>query len=169
MASLSAGFLAHARRTTPLRPNCAGGRSGPGKVQRSSERLGTDAIIALLDLFNGVKAEWSSDVTERTVDRFERRLVEETSRLRVDMTQGLPRSARRSEVRFLGWPGVRDRQHGGAADPVHAAGALKWARLPHHTSPLTARPTAGSQGSVATRPQRSAAAPPQRRSRPAGR
>jgi hypothetical protein len=52
--------------------------------------------IALLDLFNGVKAEWSSDVTERTVDRFERRLVEETSRLRVDMTQGF--AAIRQEV-----------------------------------------------------------------------
>jgi len=60
------------------------------------ERLGIDATIALVDLFNGVKAEWSSDVTERTVDRFERRLVEETSRLRVDMTQGF--GAIRQEV-----------------------------------------------------------------------
>lgn len=52
------------------------------------ERLGFEATVALVELFNGLESEWSERVTVRVADRFERRLVEETSRLRVGMVEG---------------------------------------------------------------------------------
>ncbi len=52
------------------------------------ERLGTEATAGLVDLFNDARAEWRVDVISAATDRYERRLVEETSKLRVEMTHG---------------------------------------------------------------------------------
>ena len=60
-----------------------------------AERLGTEATGGLVRLFNAareslddVRGEWSEQVLSLAVERFERRLVEETSKLRVEMAQG---------------------------------------------------------------------------------
>jgi hypothetical protein len=52
------------------------------------DRLGHEATAGLLELLTGVRKEWTAEVIAIVGDRFERRLVEETSTLRVDMTQG---------------------------------------------------------------------------------
>ena len=52
------------------------------------DRLGHQATAGLLELLTNVRKEWTAEVTPLVGDRFERRLVEETSKLRVDMTQG---------------------------------------------------------------------------------
>jgi hypothetical protein len=52
------------------------------------ERLGEPATVALLDLFDRCGKDWTPDVVEVVTDRFERRLVEENSKLRLEMTQG---------------------------------------------------------------------------------
>lgn len=52
------------------------------------ERLGTEATAGLVDLFNDARAEWRVDVISAAADRYERRLLEETSKLRVEMVQG---------------------------------------------------------------------------------
>lgn len=52
------------------------------------ERLGPEATVGLLDLLSETKKEWKTEVIEAAGDRFERRLVEETSKLRVEMTNG---------------------------------------------------------------------------------
>ncbi|MBI1876207.1 MAG: hypothetical protein HYS05_20260 [Acidobacteria bacterium] len=52
------------------------------------ERLGPDATSGLLDLLQDARDEWRSDVVSLCTERFERRLVEETSKLRVEMAQG---------------------------------------------------------------------------------
>lgn len=52
------------------------------------ERLGEPATADLLDLFDRSHKEWLADVTGVVGDRFERRLVEETSKLRIETTQG---------------------------------------------------------------------------------
>ena len=51
-------------------------------------QLGGDATEALVVLFGDERKEWTADVTNVLTDRFERRLVEETSKLRIEMTQG---------------------------------------------------------------------------------
>jgi hypothetical protein len=51
------------------------------------ERLGADATIGLLALLESSKREWSADMTEQSVLRFERRLTEETSLLRLDFAR----------------------------------------------------------------------------------
>ena len=51
------------------------------------ERLGDPASAALLDMFDVNSRSVAEDVVSRCCERFERRLVEETSRLRVDMAQ----------------------------------------------------------------------------------
>ena len=53
------------------------------------ERLGPEASTGLVALLNDAKAEWNSDVIGIVSDRFERRLVEETSKLRVELVQGI--------------------------------------------------------------------------------
>ena len=50
--------------------------------------LGPDATDALVDLLDERRRELITDVTNVITDRFERRLIEETSKLRVDMAQG---------------------------------------------------------------------------------
>ena len=60
-----------------------------------AERLGTEATGGLVRVFNAareslddVRGDWSEQVLSLAVERFERRLVEETSKLRVEMAQG---------------------------------------------------------------------------------
>lgn len=52
------------------------------------ERLGTEATAGLVDLFNDAQAEWRMDVIAAATDRYERRLVEEASKLWLEMAQG---------------------------------------------------------------------------------
>ena len=47
------------------------------------DRLGAEATAGLLDLFNTARQEWTTDVTTAVVERFERRLLAETSDIRV--------------------------------------------------------------------------------------
>lgn len=51
-------------------------------------QLGEEGTEELLLLLGDQRKEWTTDVTHLVTDRFERRLVEETSKLRVDMAQG---------------------------------------------------------------------------------
>jgi hypothetical protein len=47
------------------------------------DRLGPEATAGLLDLFNTARQEWTTDVTTAAVERFEGRLLAETSDIRV--------------------------------------------------------------------------------------
>ena len=51
------------------------------------ERLGEKGARALVDMLHASNSACNDDVLEKTAERFERRLVEETSKLRVDMAQ----------------------------------------------------------------------------------
>jgi hypothetical protein len=51
------------------------------------ERLGEKGARALVDMLHTSNRTCQDDVLEKTAERFERRLVEETSKLRVDMAQ----------------------------------------------------------------------------------
>src|SRR5258706_616271 len=51
------------------------------------ERLGEKSARALADMLQASNRACQDDVLEKTAERFERRLVEETSKLRVDMAQ----------------------------------------------------------------------------------
>ena len=53
-----------------------------------SERLGIQATAELADLFQQEARDMTEAVLMRTTNRLERRLVEETSKLRVEMLQG---------------------------------------------------------------------------------
>jgi hypothetical protein len=52
------------------------------------DHLGPAATVGLVELLTGARKEWTAEVTGIASDRFERRLIEETSKLRVEMTQG---------------------------------------------------------------------------------
>ena len=52
------------------------------------ERLGLEATGGLVELLNQARGEWSEEVLNQAAASFERRLVEETSKLRVGMAQG---------------------------------------------------------------------------------
>lgn len=52
------------------------------------ERLGEPATAGLLELLNHTRREWADDVLGVSTDRYERRLTEESSLLRVEMGQG---------------------------------------------------------------------------------
>jgi hypothetical protein len=52
-------------------------------------QLGEDATVGLLDTLEESRKEWTADVTALVAERFERRLVEEASKVRVDMAEGL--------------------------------------------------------------------------------
>ena len=54
-----------------------------------SERLGLEATDGLVELFDEARDECVADAVNVVTDRFERRLVEEVSKLRVDMAAGL--------------------------------------------------------------------------------
>jgi hypothetical protein len=49
------------------------------------ERLGVEATAGLLDTLDAARREWRGDVIEVCAARFERRLVQETSSLRMEM------------------------------------------------------------------------------------
>ena len=51
------------------------------------ERLGDKGSTALTDMLDAYHHISTDSVLEKTAERFERRLVEETSKLRVDMAQ----------------------------------------------------------------------------------
>lgn len=63
------------------------------------DRLGPEATAGLLELLAHPQPTWKTDVIEAVTDRFERRLVEETSKLRIEMAQGF--AALRHEVSGL--------------------------------------------------------------------
>ena len=52
------------------------------------ERLGHDGTLGLVDYMQATKKVWRDDVVEVVTDRFERRLSEEISALRVEMANG---------------------------------------------------------------------------------
>ena len=51
------------------------------------ERLGSEATHDLVRLFDTARFEWTADVVSLSLERFDRRLVEELARLRIDMAQ----------------------------------------------------------------------------------
>src|SRR5687767_9692846 len=51
------------------------------------ERLGQEATVGLLDLFNTARQEWTTDVTIAAVERFDRRLLDETSSVRTALAK----------------------------------------------------------------------------------
>jgi hypothetical protein len=105
-------------------------------------RLGDGATAGLLDVLEAARKNWTSDVIGVCSDRFERRLIEETSRLRVEMAQGFSglrqeMTARLADVRqemTAGLAGVRQDMASGFAS-LRQDGAdqrfeiLKWAFL----------------------------------------
>jgi hypothetical protein len=60
------------------------------------ERLGDGATASLVELLDDVKTGCASEVMGMAGDRFERRLIEETSALRVEMARGF--AAVRQEI-----------------------------------------------------------------------
>lgn len=53
------------------------------------ERLGHEATFGLIELLNTEEKEWSSVVSDRTADRFERRLTSEMSGMKVELCQAM--------------------------------------------------------------------------------
>jgi hypothetical protein len=51
------------------------------------EKLGAEATSGLLDLFEMAKMESLEDVLRRSTERFERRLTEECSKIRLEMAE----------------------------------------------------------------------------------
>jgi hypothetical protein len=51
------------------------------------ERLGDKGTIALTELLDDHRRAATDEILEKTAERFERRLVEETSKLRVDVAE----------------------------------------------------------------------------------
>jgi hypothetical protein len=51
------------------------------------ERLGPEATVGLLALFETARQDWTADVTTAAVERFERRLTDEMSGMRVALAQ----------------------------------------------------------------------------------
>ena len=54
-----------------------------------ADRLGPDATFGLMELLETERTHWSEQVLSASADRFERRLTEETSKLRVELHEGL--------------------------------------------------------------------------------
>lgn len=52
-----------------------------------SERLGHEATADLVHVVNTAGREWKDETMNGAAERFERRLIEETSKLRVEMAQ----------------------------------------------------------------------------------
>ena len=52
-------------------------------------RLGDDATFGLIEVFDSERKDWSDQVLTAAADRFERRLSEEISTLRVELHDGL--------------------------------------------------------------------------------
>jgi hypothetical protein len=60
------------------------------------ERLGLEATVALVELVDEFGQEWRTEVIEQVLDRFDGRLVEAVSPLRLQMVEGF--SALRQEI-----------------------------------------------------------------------
>jgi hypothetical protein len=78
-----------------------------GRVPASVRtRLGDDATFGLVELLDSERREWSEQVLSVAADRFERRLTDEISALRVELHHGLA-SVRQelatSRVELLKW------------------------------------------------------------------
>ena len=52
------------------------------------KQLGDDATFGLIELLDAERKDWSDQVLSSAADRFERRLSEEVSALRVDTSTG---------------------------------------------------------------------------------
>jgi hypothetical protein len=52
------------------------------------DRLGPEATAGLIELLTEAREEWTAEMIERVGDRFERRLTDETTRVRIEMVQG---------------------------------------------------------------------------------
>jgi hypothetical protein len=52
------------------------------------DRLGPEATAGLIELLTDAREEWTAEMIERVGDRFERRLTDETTKVRVEMVQG---------------------------------------------------------------------------------
>ena len=76
-------------------------------------RLGTDATTGLVKLLDEAGEQWTEKVINTVGDRFERRLSEETSKVRVEFANGL--SAVRQEM-AQGLAAVREEIAKGNAD-----------------------------------------------------
>jgi hypothetical protein len=63
------------------------------------QRLGHEATNGLLDLLQREKNDWSEQLLNVAVERFERRLTEEVSGLRIDMVREL----RTAHVEMFKW------------------------------------------------------------------
>jgi hypothetical protein len=63
------------------------------------DRLGHEATTGLLELVDTAQADWKEDVMTAAIDRFERRLTEEVSDLRV----AIVRELHDSRVETLKW------------------------------------------------------------------
>ena len=64
-----------------------------------SAKLGPAATTGLVDLLESERVAWTDDVMTLAVDRFERRLTEQISGLRVDMV----REIQESRVEIIKW------------------------------------------------------------------
>ena len=53
------------------------------------ERLGHDATLGLVETFEIEKRKWGEDVLSLAAERYERRLTEQVSSLRIEMHQSL--------------------------------------------------------------------------------
>ena len=84
------------------------------------DRLGPEATAGLIELLSDAREEWATEMIERVGDRFERRLMEETTKLRIEMTQGF--AALRQEM-TAGFAAIRQEM----ADQRFEL--LKWAFL----------------------------------------
>ena len=84
------------------------------------DRLGNEAADGLVACLHELGQKWTTDVIAILTDRFERRLTEETSKLRVEMAQGF--AALRQEL-AQGLEVVRQEM------AQHRVELLKWAFL----------------------------------------
>lgn len=76
------------------------------------ERLGAEATAGLLELFDTARQEWTADVTTAAVERFERRLSEESANWRVALAR--TEAALRLEMHD-GFASLRQEMRGGDA------------------------------------------------------
>lgn len=76
------------------------------------QRLGPEGSAGLVKFFDAAGEDWTDRAIEIVADRFERRVIEETSKVRVEVANGL--SAVRHEM-ALGLAGVRQEMAEGLA------------------------------------------------------
>ncbi len=103
----------------------------PRLPSRVREGLGEEAADGLVEYFDDIGQKWTADVIVIVADRFERRLTEETSKLRVEMAQGF---AALHQALAQGLAGVRGELAQGLGSvrqemAQHRVELLKWAFL----------------------------------------